>query len=265
MNTIYWDSWVSWGHTIRQAMSLDPDIYELVQSSPYGLWVALVIVGLASISEATGQSIILCINRVRPLRFIISLFLAIILRAVSYALWVAVVWLVVTYLFESEQSVVAVGSAVGLAYAPQLLAFFTLIPMLGMPFFSRLLSLWSMVAIVVAIDVGIGLSTSQAVIASGLGWIAVQIWRRTLGYPIYRLGHWIENMAAGVPLNLTIQDMHHIRHWQPTFLENWDKWWMERASVNVRMNLSERIRERMEKAVSESVAGESVDRYSVSR
>jgi hypothetical protein len=125
-----------------------------------------------------------------------------------------------------------VAAVVGLAYAPQLLAFFELTPFLGNPF-GLLLSLWSMVAIVVAVRVGLGLETWQAVVASGLGWLLIQVWRRTLGRPIYALGQWLERRAAGVPMRYTRRDVPRLRR-HPKLLANWEHWTTRRQLPTVR-------------------------------
>jgi hypothetical protein len=116
----------------------------------------------------------------------------------------------------------AVSAAVGLAYAPQLLAFFELTPFLGSPF-GVLLSLWTLLAIVTGVRAGFGLETWQAVAASGLGWLLLQAWRRTLGTPVYALGHWIEERAAGVPLRYGAEDVPRLRR-RPKWLHNMEQW-----------------------------------------
>ncbi len=61
---------------IRQALRLEPAIYAAIQRAPEGIWLALVVVVLAALSESVGQSIILFVNRVRPRRFILALLIA---------------------------------------------------------------------------------------------------------------------------------------------------------------------------------------------
>jgi hypothetical protein len=207
---------------IRQALRLEPAVYAVVQRASYGIWLALGIVFLACLSESFGQSLVLFINRVRPRRFILALLLATISRLGGFLLWTTSVWLITRYVFDIQLPLTGIASAVGLAYAPQLLAFFVLMPFLGNSF-SILLSLWSMVAIIVAIRVGAGLEMWQAVVTSGLGWLLIQIWQRTLGRPVYALGRWLERRAAGVPLEFTAQDLIKLRH-RPRWLENLPNW-----------------------------------------
>lgn len=213
----------SFGETIRLAMRLDPSIYRAIQVAPNGMHVALLVVVLASMSEAMGQSIVLFINRVRPKRYMLALGISTASNMIGYLLWVGVIWLVGTFIFgRTDLQVAAIAAAVGLAYAPQILAFFELLPYWGNPF-GIILSLWSMAAITVAIYVGVGLGFWQAIVASGLGWLFIQLWRRTLGIPLYALGHWIEDRAAGAPLRFKIRDIPSMRR-SPQLLENIDAW-----------------------------------------
>jgi hypothetical protein len=138
---------------------------------------------------------------------------------VGFVLWSIVVWLVGTVVFGRTQPLVVIASAVGLAYAPQLLAFFELTPFLGNPF-SVVLTLWSTLAIVIAVRVGLGLETWQAILASGLGWALIQGWRRTLGRPVYALGGWLQGRAAGAPLQVRPRDVATLRK-PPSVLSRW--------------------------------------------
>ena len=216
--------------TIQHALGLDQAIFTAVQQAPEGLWLAGMIVCLAGLSEAVGQSIVLLINRVRFKRFVLALLIATISHFVGYLLWTTTVWLVGGYLFERTQPWLAIASVVGLAYAPQLLAFFTLTPFIGNPF-SILLSLWSLLAIVVALRAGLGLETWQAIVTSGLGWLLIQTWKRTVGRPVYALGRWLQRRAAGVPLEFTSHDVSRLRR-RPYWLENLESWKSQRPLID---------------------------------
>jgi len=133
-----------------------------------------------------------------------------------------------TYLFEVPQSWWLVARVVGLSYAPQLLSFFGLIPYFGNPF-SWILSFWSLLAIILAMDIGLGLTLWQSIVASGLGWLLIQVWQRTLGLPIYWLARWLEDRVAGVPLKFTLHDLPRLRRWQPALPEHWENWLEQRS------------------------------------
>ncbi len=243
---------VNLGQTIQQAMQLDAAIFAEVQRSPHGIVIALFVVLVAGLSEAVGQSVILFVNRVSPRRFIFALATTAANHVVGYLLWTVTIWLVAYYVFGRMPPLVAVASAVGLAYAPQLLAFFELTPFFGNSF-SILLSLWSTMAIVVAVRVGMGLETWQAVAVSGLGWLIIQLWRRTIGRPLYGLGRWLQRRAAGVALEYTPQDLAALRRY-PAWLESFDTWrtYMKQDELHVNMGKLHLERLRMNKLAKRS-------------
>jgi hypothetical protein len=212
----------SLGEAILRALALDAQVFVAVQQSRQGFWIALIVVGLAGLSQALGQSLVLFINQVRPRRFILAMIASTIGYMGGYGLWLVSVWLVGVYAFGAQVSWMTVAAAVGLAYAPQLLAFFELTPFLGSPF-GVLLSLWTLLAIVTGVRAGFGLETWQAVVASGLGWLLLQGWRRTIGAPVYALGRWIEQRAAGVTLRYAATDVPKLRR-RPKWLTNMAQW-----------------------------------------
>lgn len=193
--------------TIRMALRLDPEIYALVQGTRQGLGVALVVVLLAAVSEAVGQSIVLFINRVRPWRFVLAQAIAILSHLIGYLLWASAIWLAVWFIFGVREPVAATFAVVGLAYAPQLFAFFEMTPWLGNPF-GLLLSLWSMAAIVVAIQSGMELALWQAGLTGLISWAGIQLFRRSLGRPIYALGRYIQRRAAGSQMSISLEDVY---------------------------------------------------------
>lgn len=226
--------------TIRQAMQLNEAVYAEVQRAPEGMMIALIVVILAGLSESLGQSIILFVNRVSPPRFVFALLITAANHVVGYFLWTVTVWLAVYYLFDRATPWMAVASVVGLAYAPQLLAFFELTPFFGNSF-SILLSLWSLMAIVVAVRFGLVLETWQAILVSGAGWLAIQLWRRTIGRPIYGLGRWLQRRAAGVPLNYTMADLSGMRR-QPRWLESFESWRQHMKQGELRENMGKFVK-----------------------
>lgn len=196
--------------TLRLSLRLDPSIYILLQESTHGLRYAALVVTLAGVSESIGQSVVLFLNRVQPKRFVLAVSITTINHIVGYFLWTAVIWSVGNLLSQTEQSWYAVAVVVGLAYAPQLFAFFELTPYLGNLIWG-ILTLWSMVAIVVALHYGLGIETWQALLVSALGWIVVQAIRRTVGRPIMRFQMWMQHRAAGVPLLVKQDDVARLR------------------------------------------------------
>jgi hypothetical protein len=193
--------------TIRMALRLDPEIFALAFSTPQSIGVALVVVLLAAVSEAIGQSLVLFINRVRPWRFVLAQAIAILSHFIGYLLWSTVIWLAVWFIFGVREPFVATLAVVGLAYAPQLFAFFEMMPWLGNSF-GLLLSLWSMAAVVVAIQFGMNVAIWQAALTGLISWAAIQVFRRSLGRPIYALGRYIQHGAADSQMTFSLADIY---------------------------------------------------------
>jgi hypothetical protein len=217
------------GETVRAALRLDGDIYAAAQSSRQGLQVALLVMALAALSEAVGQSVVLFLNRVRPKRFVLALSIAAGSNVVGYLLWVVCIWLAGSAVAREWQPFVAVAAAVGLSYAPQLFAFFELTPYFG-NLIGLVLTLWSAAAVVVAIRAGMGLPMGQAALIGILGWMLVQLWRRSLGRPVYALGRFVERRAAGSRLELSMDDALNLRLRRQQLGQNWKQWLQERSS-----------------------------------
>jgi hypothetical protein len=196
--------------TVQRALALRPQIYAQIIEAPEGLFIALTVVVLAGVSEAMAQSLILFINRISPRRFLLAILLSVGTHFIGYLFWTATIWLVGVYVFERLAPFGIVSRAVGLAYAPQLLGFFILTPYLG-SFFALVIGVWSLVATVIAVSVGLNLTIWQAVACSGIGWLLVQTWRRTLGRPVQAFERWLQRHMAGVPLQWTLKDLRQIR------------------------------------------------------
>jgi hypothetical protein len=63
---------------------------------------------------------------------------------------------------------------IGFAYAPQALNFLTLIPLLGEGI-ERILAVWSLLAVIVAVRQGLDIKTRWAVLICLVGWPLIQI------------------------------------------------------------------------------------------
>lgn len=184
---------------VKGAIALNPHAFAAMASLPDASKVAIKVLLLAGFSQAIGQSIILFINRVKPLRFFLSLLLSAILFVFSYGFWIWSTWLVTRVLFRQPVDYQVVYYTIGLATAPQILSFLIAMPYLGVPI-QILLSLWSLLAFVQGFHIAIGLDVWQAFACSVLGWFVLQILQRTIGRPLLLLGNWLSNTAAGTHL-----------------------------------------------------------------
>lgn len=190
---------------IAQAIALQPQAFEKVQTLPSSNLAMLLIVFLAGFSQTVGQSIVLFVNKVKPIRFILSLLIAAILYAFSYGFWAVSTWGVTQILFAQGVSLISIGRTLGLAYAPQVFGFLVALPYLGVPIFI-LISVWSLVAFVMGLETTLELTSWQAFWCAALGWVVLQIVQRTLGKPVTVIGEWLQNSVAGVQLVTSLPD-----------------------------------------------------------
>jgi hypothetical protein len=183
------------GHSLR----LHPDGYRMLASGQVPAWWGVLIALLAALSQGIAHAFILFVNRVTPIRFALSLVVEAILLVVGFLFWALSTWLVARLAFAVPVRPAVVVLALGVAHAPQLLAFLGALPYLGVPWLT-LLSLWTAIAFVVALVEVAGLGAWQAFTALLGGWLVMLLLQRRAGQPLMRLGRGLLNRTAGVQL-----------------------------------------------------------------
>ncbi|MFQ4136092.1 CAAX protease [Nodosilinea sp. PGN35] len=162
--------------------------------------VALGVVFVAGFSQAVGQGIVLFINRVKPLRFVLSLVLSALLFVAGYLFWALSIWVASRWLLEQPIAWRAVRDSLALSYLPLIFSFLGAMPYLGVPLL-RLLALLSLLTVVFGLAVLGQISLGQAAGHVALGWLALLVVQQTtVGQPIVNLGRWLSNWTAGVQL-----------------------------------------------------------------
>src|SRR5437588_272306 len=78
-------------------------------------------------------------------------------------------------------------------------------PFIGI-FINRALSVWSFLALLVALKVVMGFVLWQALICSIFGWALVQVLKYTLGRPFVAIERWLRRITAGVNLAVESPD-----------------------------------------------------------
>lgn len=180
--------------------ALNGEAFRVASSQmPRGLYLALVIVLLAGLSQGIGQSIILFINQVKPLRFALSLGINAVLFVGGFLALVLSTWLITLVPWFVHVSLLQLVVVLGLAYAPLLFSFLGALPHLGYPILNGL-SIWHLLALVVGFDAitQVGVPTAFGYVF--FGWLMLQIFQQTIGRPIANLSRHIANLAAGVNL-----------------------------------------------------------------
>lgn len=201
---------------VRGAIALDPQAFQAMTTMPNANRMAIHVLLLAGLSQAIGQSIILFINRVKPIRFALSLLLSAILFVFSYGFWIWSTWLVGRLVFRQNLDYAVVYHTIALATAPQILSFAIAMPYFGVPL-QILLSLWTLLAFVLGFNAATGWSIWQAFTISVLGWFVLQVLQRTIGRPIAAFGQWLSNKTAGTQL---VTDLRGLENLLETGLDN---------------------------------------------
>ncbi len=184
---------------VSGVMLLNKETFGLLNSLPLGLIASILVVLLAGLSQTSGQSVMLFINRVRPLRFLLSIAIAAVLFVFNYNFWVLSTWLVAGWLFGANLSLVEIVKTLGFSYAPLLLGFLIIIPYFGMPIFI-VLSIWTLMAIAIGLGAISDLGIWQAFECCLGGWLVLQLSQRVFGKAIARITSKIVDWVAGVKL-----------------------------------------------------------------
>lgn len=190
---------------IEQSLRLDTTAFLRVIELER-LDIALLVVFLAGLSNALGQSIVLFANEVKPKRFVASLLLAALIYVFGFLFFTFSIWVVEFFLFRRNAPFITMVKVVGLAYAPYLFSFFVLTPYFG-SFLAVALSLWSLAAILLALQSTLALSIWQALLCSALGWVLVQLVNRSIGKPLQSLVKAGRRLVAGTGLEPATQQL----------------------------------------------------------
>ncbi|MEO0835501.1 MAG: hypothetical protein AAFY16_05835 [Cyanobacteria bacterium J06642_3] len=180
-------------------LQLNPGTFESINHLPLGLLASVLVVLLAGLSQTFGQSVMLFINRVRPLRFVLSVAIAAVLFVFNYNFWVLSTWLLARWLLEVNLPVLEVVKTLGFSYAPLLLGFLIVIPYFGMPILV-ILSIWTLIAIATGLGTISDLGIWQAFECCLGGWLVLQLSQRVFGKAIARITSKIVDWVAGVEL-----------------------------------------------------------------
>lgn len=180
-------------------LALKGEAFVVIGSRLNGLWFSLVMVFLAGLSLAIGQGVILFLNKVKPLRFVISLLLNAVLFAFGFLALALSTWLICLLPNSVHVPLTSLMTALGLGYVPLLFSFLGALPYLGYPILN-LLSVWNFLAIVVGFGAiaQVGLAGAFSYVA--LGWVIKQLLENTIGQPIAQLGGRLADRVAGVEL-----------------------------------------------------------------
>lgn len=187
------------GDLISDALYLSQDAFARIVQNPQGQAIALLVVLGAGLSLGIGQSVILFANRVKPVRFLLSLLLSAILFAFGFLFLVFSTWLVGLLPGFARIPWSDLVKALGLSYTPLLFGFLGAMPYLGEPILS-LLSVWQLLEMVTAVSAIAQVGGAAAFTHVAFGWIVLHLLQGTVGQPIARFGQKLDRKVAGVDL-----------------------------------------------------------------
>lgn len=160
--------------TLKEALTLNANFYEHAPTTRKTLSLARTTVILAAISNALGSAVILLINRVTLPMLILAVVVNAIAVVVGYYFWTLTIWKIGDWFKPRHVTYRDLLVPIGLAYAPQVFNFLTLIPTLGRPI-QLILAAWSLLAVIVAVRQGLDISNFWAAIICLIGWPLIQI------------------------------------------------------------------------------------------
>ena len=160
--------------TLSNALVLNASLYENARNTPKTHRLALTVVILAALSHALGTAVILLINLATIPELLVTLVIDALWLIVGYYFWTFTIWKVGQWLKPIDPTYSDLLSPIGFAYAPQVLNFLTLIPLLGRSI-ELILAAWSLLAVIVAVRHGLDITTRQAVFICLIGWPLIQI------------------------------------------------------------------------------------------
>jgi glucan phosphoethanolaminetransferase (alkaline phosphatase superfamily) len=160
--------------TIRDALTLNGQFYEDAQNTPKTQGLALSIVLLAALSRAIGSVVILLLTRTTFLAAVLALLVDIASVIISYYVWTFTIWGIGRWMKTDAPSYQALLGPIGFAYAPQVLNFLTVVPLLGRAI-ELILSGWTLLAVIVAVRQGLDISTRRAALICLLWFPVIQI------------------------------------------------------------------------------------------
>ncbi|MEP0798887.1 hypothetical protein [Funiculus sociatus] len=164
----------SFGKTLWKALSLDANFYENAPNTPITNRIARTMVIFAAVSHALGSAVILLINRASLPVLVVALLIDGISVMAGYYFWTLTISKIGDWLKPNHVAFGDLLIPIGFAYAPQVLNFLTLIPLLGRGI-ELGLSVWSLLAVIVAVRQGLDITTVWAASICLVGWPLIQI------------------------------------------------------------------------------------------
>lgn len=190
--------------TLTAALRLDPAIFQQPDSLTWQIaaWVAL----LAGLSSMLGHVAVLKINHIAGLRLLTSLLLNALLLVALYVIQAAMIWCIGSLVLMRAMPLSPLVEVALLALSPQVFAFITAMPHIGLSV-GRLLEGWSYLIIWVGTLHVFDLGRWWALAITIAGWLVMQILSRLLAEPLNWVVGRLWTLASGRPTFVRSRDI----------------------------------------------------------
>lgn len=182
---------------VADALRPDPDHTRL----SVAVGVALV----AAVSTLLGHSVIFMLNRVRGVRFVVSMTVGATYLLLLHALTGLVVGLVAV-LIVGELPATTIAVVYLLSLAPQAFGVLVFIPHLGLGI-GRVIEGWCLLTLFLSLAVELQVGPWRALLVGGTAWLLTQVLSRVLSRPLASVVSVLWTRATGNPTFLTAHDV----------------------------------------------------------
>lgn len=189
---------------IQETLKLNPVAFEVALASSGSGMFGLVILFLAELSMAIGQSVVLFANRITRLRFIFSLAFSAFGLVIGVVFWGFTIWILGSWLFGEQRPFTSVLVVVTLSHVPMLFGFLILIPYLG-NIINSIIRIWTLLALLTGIMVLYQFTLLPALVCALLGWLIIEIVNRTK--LINAIERWFWRVITNTPSQRDTQDI----------------------------------------------------------
>jgi len=158
---------------IKAAM-LDVKTYEEVEHDQEATTQALTVVLIAAVASGIGTALGGIFSPLGIGFSIGALIFGVIFALIGWVVWSVVVYFVGTSLFAGKATIGEVLRTVGFAESPGVVAIISFIPVLG-GLISFAVSIWTLVAMVVAVRQALDFTTGKAIVTALVGWVIMLV------------------------------------------------------------------------------------------
>jgi len=157
-----------------RAAKLDETLYEEVEIDPTATMQALTVVIITSLCSGIGSGLGTLTQIWDLLQFGTSLIVGSIFALLGWGIWSFITYLVGTRVLDGTATYEELLRCIGFSDAPSVLSILSFIPVFG-GLISLVASVWSLIAMVVAVRQALDFSTGKAIATCIVGWVAIAI------------------------------------------------------------------------------------------